>query len=532
MPMTKDINAILMAAEQGDLSAQYHLGECFEHGDGVTEDIRAAARWYSMAADQGDIESERALKRVEQEIRNNMMPNYFILDADVNENIKAAERGDTYAQGMLAYKYNQGIRVEHSYENAVYWWTKAAMQDDPQAQFNLAECYELGHGVPKDIAKATEWYEESASNGFVEAKRALVRISLERSGQTDSPFPFLHSYISLEDREEEQKDEYGIRYSKDKVYLHSVPKNTKKCVIPDGTKVISDGAFSECDLRSVNNPSSVVQIGKEAFCYCYELSSIKLPKQLKEIGEEAFSCTKLRSIAIPDSVTVIGEKAFANCRELESIIIPKNVVDIGRGLFMGSKKLSSVIVDENNPVYNSRENCNAIIENETGTLIVGCHTTSIPNGVKKIGVWAFRKCEGLASIVIPEGVTEIENGAFNECKNLKTVVIADSVTKIGNYAFQYCESLVSVVLPKHLEKLGENVFEGCNSLKEINLPQNLKRIGGNAFERCMSLQSLILPDSLVSIGDKAFMECHRLAHINIPVESRRLATMCLTVVEN
>ena len=131
------------------------------------------------------------------------------------------------------------------------------------------------------------------------------------------------------------------------------------------------------------------------------------------IGEGAFhGCSELTSIDIPNSVTSIEECAFLNCPSLTSITIPSSVANIGERAFSLCSGLTSVIVDENNSVYDSRSNCNAVIETATNRLIFGCKNSVIPNSVTCIGVGAFGNCSDLTSIDIPTSVTSIENGAF------------------------------------------------------------------------------------------------------------------------
>ena len=146
----------------------------------------------------------------------------------------------------------------------------------------------------------------------------------------------------------------------------------------------------------------------------------------------------------PFTVTRIGDHAFSNSKGLTSITIPESIWSIGEASFEGCTQLSSIVVDENNTSYDSRNNCNAIIETATNVLVVGCQTTTIPYGIVRIGDYAFYYCEELSSIFIP-----------------------NSVTSIGFKAFMGCFDLSSVVIPNRLTDIGYAAFNGCNELKVI-----------------------------------------------------------------
>lgn len=115
------------------------------------------------------------------------------------------------------------------------------------------------------------------------------------------------------------------------------------------------------------------------------------------------------------AVTHIEGLAFYGCSGITTITIPKNVIYIGHGTFTRCSGLTSIVVAENNAIYDSRNNCNAIIETKSNTLIAGCFETIIPESVTKIGGSAFSGCKGLTSITIPENVEEIGFIAFNLC---------------------------------------------------------------------------------------------------------------------
>lgn len=191
----------------------------------------------------------------------------------------------------------------------------------------------------------------------------------------------------------------------------------------------------------------VTIIGDEAFYYCRDLTgNLIIPNSATEIKGRAFSeCSRLTSINIPNSVTYIGYGAFGDCDGLTSVYIPNSVTQIECNPFCGCLGLEEIIVDTDNPVYDSRNNCNGIIETATSNLIAGCTTTIIPNTVLGIGYEAFEGFTALSNIQIPNSVTSIAGRAFASC-GLTSIYIPSSVINIDYNPFVNCQSLEEITV--------------------------------------------------------------------------------------
>ena len=307
-------------------------------------------------------------------------------------------------------------------------------------------------------------------------------------------------------------------------------------------------------------------IGSYAFYSCSSLASVTIPNSVTSIGEYAFAyCSAFTSVTIPNSVTSIGRQAFYNCRSLTSVTIGNSVTSIGYRAFYGCSSLTSIVVESGNSNYDSRENCNAIIETATNTLIAGCQNTIIPNSVTSIGNVAFHGCSALTSITIGNSVESIGYEAFCYCSALTSVTIGNSVTSIGSSAFEgtnltsficYSPSLTSFGVylgtqplldtivapaaffdveeadwasaPKHVRyarviagELTENAFGVINrsykTLKVLDLEAATNTsIADEAFKGCYNLDSLYLPSNLTYIPYMAVADCKSLKSITIP----------------
>ena len=339
----------------------------------------------------------------------------------------------------------------------------------------------------------------------------------------------------------------------DYVYNDSPFKDSgiKTVTIEDGITSIGDYAFSGCSgLTELILPSSVTSIGDYAFYGCSGLTELILPNSVTSIGDGAFlGCSGLTELTLPNSLTEIGKYAFRGCSGLTELILPNSVTSIGESAFSGCSGLEKIAVESGNSCYDSRDNCNSIIDTETNTLIVGCKNSVIPNSVTSIGDGAFRGCRGLTELILPNSVTSIGDFAFLGCRGLTELTLPNSVTSIGNYAFSDCSGLEKItvesgnsrydsrdncnsiietktntliagcknsIIPNSVTSIGNGAFEYCSGLTELTLPNSVTSIGDGAFLGCRGLTKLTLPNSVTSIGNSAFCDCSGLTELTLP----------------
>ena len=380
--------------------------------------------------------------------------------------------------------------------------------------------------------------------------------------------------------------------------------------IPNSVKKIDEYSFSRCSkLTSVSISNSVDTVGIGAFSNCNSLTSVyisdieawckinfanglanplhyaknlyvnnekvislEIPNTITEIKDFAFvDYVGLTSVTIPNSVISIGISAFYGCTGLTSVTIPNSVTSIDSWTFSHCTNLSSIVVENGNTVYDSRDNCNAIIETATNKLISGCKNTIIPNSVTTIGDDAFYGCTGLTSIIIPNSVTSIGDGAFDDtgwynnqpdgvlylsncCLGIKggyqysdELTVKDGTRLISDFAFLFRRELTLVTIPNSVTSIGVGAFtsgeiisivvksgnavydsrENCNAIietatntlisgcKTTVIPNSVASIGNYAFYDCYGWFDIAIPNSVTSIGDYAFCSCD-LSSVTIP----------------
>ena len=339
----------------------------------------------------------------------------------------------------------------------------------------------------------------------------------------------------------EDCDSYDNEYSGNVIIPESVEYNGKvysvtgigssafeNCIgltsvtVPNSVTYIGERAFYGCaSLIDMAIPNSLYTINNYTFYGCSSIESIIIPNSVSEIGSYAFMyCVNLRTVSMPESLYSIGIYSFYGCTSLENLFIPANVSTISYGAFWECSGLASITVDGSNNKFDSRDNCNAIIETSTNKLLYGCKNTVIPNSITVIGASSFRGCIGLTTINIPDGIISIEGAAFLGCSGLTSLYIPSSVKYLGS-AFKGCIGVSSIIVDE-----GNTTYdsrENCNAIiatetnrmivacNNTTVPLSVQSFSDDAFSNCVSVS---LPDGLETMPK--FRGCDYLNYVRIP----------------
>lgn len=270
------------------------------------------------------------------------------------------------------------------------------------------------------------------------------------------------------------------------------------CVIPSSIKV--DGVKYK-----------VTKIGAKAFSWCTDLpdgtrenhiyhgfKKIVLPSTIVEIGEEAFYCCGyLTTCDIPGNVRTIGKKAFYGTR-ITSLNVPGSCTTIGEDAFQCSWLTTVNFADSSTP----------LTIKDGAFYAAGLTKLTLPARLTTMEANAFASCIHLKEVIINSKLATIPQKAFYQSQ-LTSLQINGPVQAIGDMAFYENNVLATITFPSTLRTIGDSAFEGCfwNGTTfngTLSLPAGLQTIGTSAFKEC-GLTGIVIPSTVTRIGAGAFV---------------------------
>ena len=269
------------------------------------------------------------------------------------------------------------------------------------------------------------------------------------------------------------------------------------------------GLLADDEARTLMSMFLLASAKKDLSMCSFRLFGVQKPKE-EEVWSTKVTKEDLEN-AVEDEFGVKYSKDWKRLLKAPAGLkgeysIREGVKVIGICAFKGCDSLTSINIPDS-------------VTNIGDCALMGCKSLTninIPNSVTNIGDSAFKGCWSLTSINIPNGVTNIGDNAFEYCWSLININIPNSVTNIGNRAFNICRSLTCINIPNSVTNIGNSAFYGCSSLTSINIPNGVTNIGDSAFCGCSSLTSINIPNGVTNIGDCALMGCKSLTNINIP----------------
>ena len=311
--------------------------------------------------------------------------------------------------------------------------------------------------------------------------------------------------------------------------LISYNGDSANVVVPDGVKIIMEGAFLGCTkIETLVLPEGVGRICRKAFWGCVGLRSIKLPSSLRAIEFCAFrECEALEEIDFPEGLQFLGDSVFRSCTSLEKVCLPDSLTEMGTSTFSECFRLSQVKLP------------NRMDSLPCGTFhsCISLRSVHIPDSFKILDKNAFLGCSALTEVRLPDGLRSIERQCFEGCRRLNVLDVPDCVELIGGNAFyksgimnncrgdflilgkilvKYMGNGENAVVPDGVRVVGERAFAYNDALRTVALPDTVTEVRDYAFERCVCLENVSFPEGLKRLGKGVFTDCKSFSQIDLP----------------
>ena len=478
-------------AREGDTIAMQELASLYANGIYVPQNTSKAMQWNMLAKLLGNVNVTCGICKCISDNNDFIINNEAILSQLKKNRInfeyckegeklysdkkyeqaiywwqKAADAGNSAAQKNLAICYFNGYGVEKDVEKAIYWWQKAADAGNSAAQKNLAFCYLKGDGVEKNVEKAVYWWQKAADAGNSAAQFNLAICYLKGDGVEKDVEKAVYWWQKAADAGDSDA-EYMLE-------LCCKMFNIKDSVNINPHEI---GNIGECNTASYSDD------GKRCLRYWGTW------------GDE---------YKIKDGTEVLCDDCFndlySECdgHYLKTLCLPSSLKRIGNNVFCAS--ISEIICDASNFYTND----GFLLSSDNETLYRYF-------GHKKV-------------VYIPKGVKYIKGGAFSE-KDVEKVIIPDTVIHIGDNPFVGCHSIREIisnsnrfqVINRTLYDESEKCLIGCwnYATSYLCIKSGTKKLGKHALFG-LNFQYIEIPESIEFIDEDAFFHCFDLVHIAIP----------------
>ncbi len=506
---TKDLDTIKFRYDENSEYVQYYVNSNGDWRNIITKDELMSYIGDDLKGEQGEAGIDGKQVEFQQNgtyiqwryIGDTVWENLILIENLKGNDGNDGENGSKGDDGLSAYQIwlnNGNTGTEQDFLN----WLKG--EDGEDTSYST-------YTVTYDYGSAEEYFEPAIKTENVESNVWLSNIpQIKEEKYKDS---FLGWFVQGTNKKVELYDFVGgnvtleARFDVKKgapsgLYKDQKQAKTWATMIDDGDILMN----SDSEIRKyVKAESGAKEI------------EISIDESITSISSSAFSQHKeLTYVHIPESVTTIGSSAFYYCTSLKSCYIPASVTNIALdnfaighavSLFRDCANLESIVVDPNNKVYDSRNNCNALIHTASNTLLSSCNNTVIPNTVEKLYMSSFRETN-IQSIHIPASVTDIASDAFVSCYKLKYLSV-DEDNEVYD-SRNNCNAIIktsdnSIILgcanttiPATITKINPRAFMGNQLIETITITNNaIQIIGNDAFKDCINLKNIIVESDFV-----------------------------------
>ena len=514
-------------AREGDTIAMQELASLYANGIYVPQNTSKAMQWNMLAKLLGNVNVTCGICKCISDNNDFIINNEAILSQLKKNRInfayckegerlysdkkyeqaiywfqKAADAGNSAAQKNLAICYKNGNGVVKDIKKAVWWWQKAADAGNSTAQNSLAYRYFAGDDVEKDVEKAVYWCQKAADAGYSAAQYRLAFCFLKGDGVEKDVEKAVYWWQKAADAgDSDAQNSLAFRYFKG----DGVEKDVEKAVYwwqkaadagNSGAEYMLELCCKMFNIKdSVNiNPHEIGNIG-ECNTASYSDDGKRCLRYWGTYGDE---------YKIKDGTEVLCDDSFndlySECdgHYLKTLCLPSSLKRIGNNVFCAS--ISEIICDASNFYTND----GFLLSSDNETLYRYF-------GHKKV-------------VDIPKGVKYIKGGAFSE-KDVEKVIISDTVIHIGDNPFAGCDNLREIVSNSKkfivendtLYDIEEKRLIGCWNCRtsHIYIQNGTKSIGKNAFFG-LNFQYVDIPGSIENIDKTSFYRCFKLCNIAIP----------------
>lgn len=282
-------------------------------------------------------------------------------------------------------------------------------------------------------------------------------------------------------------------------YAFADCSHLSKIHIGNGIDSIPNEAFRQSAVTDLLIGENVKWIGNNAFIGASDrLKSLTLPLAVKFVGDGAFSGHKYLTSLNLGRVEEIGDCAFGNLNYLQKLHIPSSVRIMHGNPFAYNGALKKITVDEGNPYFDSRNECNAIVNTATGVAVCCCAETQLPEGVKALTMGGSAP---VYTLTIPSSLVRIDKSVLsridkvviNDLRQWFDISFGINPLQSAHHLYVGNAEIDEVEVPKDVETLNAYCFSGMSNLKRVKFHSGITTIGYKAFDGCSNVSEFECP---------------------------------------